>query len=84
MQTLFTTNFEIQYDEGELGEVNELQAVQRRAVAFQNGCEGDYAQLCDWFGIAIGAGLGPNVEDAPTPGMPLRRACVPEIAGEQP
>lgn len=59
-QTLFTSNFQIQYDDSEYTGVGELAAVQSRALAFKNVCESDYSQLCGWFGIAVGAGLGPS------------------------
>src|SRR5262249_33865307 len=38
----------------------ELIGVQSRAAAFVNGCEPDYAALCDWFGVPVGEGLGPS------------------------
>lgn len=55
---LDTPNFEIQFDPAEFSGPGELAGVQNRATAFGNGCEGDYATLCGWFGVAVGEGLG--------------------------
>jgi len=55
---LLTSNFQIQYDPAEYPGPGEISAVQNRATTFEGGCEPDYAVLCDWFGVAVGAGLG--------------------------
>jgi hypothetical protein len=57
---LLTANFQIQYDPAEYSGPDEIGAVQARAEAFLTGCEADYATLCGWFGVAVGAGLGPS------------------------
>ena len=38
----------------------EILRMEQRAQAFEMKCEPDYAALCDWFGVAVGAGLGPS------------------------
>jgi hypothetical protein len=58
--TLLTSNFQIQFDPAEYPGPGELSGVQERAAAFGNVCEPDYAVLCEWFGVAVGAGLGPS------------------------
>jgi len=58
--TLLTSNFQIQFDPAEYPGPGELSGVQERAAAFETGCEPDYAMLCEWFGVAVGAGLGPS------------------------
>jgi hypothetical protein len=58
LTTLLTPNFQIQYDPAEYPGAPELAAVEQRAEAVVAACEPDYAVLCEWFGLAVGAGLG--------------------------
>lgn len=55
---LSTPNFQIQYDPVEFPGTGEINLVQQRAEALQMSCEPDYTTLCDWFGVAVGAGFG--------------------------
>ena len=57
---LDTPNFQIQYDPTAYPQPGDLSAVQQRAQALSGVCESDYATLCEWFGTAVGAGLGPS------------------------
>jgi hypothetical protein len=57
---LLTSNFQIQYDPMEYSGRGEFSGVQARAKAFLTGCEPDYTTLCEWFGVAVGAGFGPS------------------------
>jgi hypothetical protein len=53
-----SSNFQVQYET--LGYTpDELLTLRPRAQALPNGCEADYTTMCEWFGIAVGAGLGP-------------------------
>jgi hypothetical protein len=58
LTTLLTPNFQIQYDPADYPAPGELAAAQQRAQALVNGCEPDYAVLCERFGVAMGTGLG--------------------------
>ena len=69
---LLTSNFQIQYDPAEYPGPGEISAVQDRAGAFTTGCEPDYAVLCEWFGVAVGAGLGPSNRVFVTPTKSVR------------
>lgn len=53
-----SSNFKVQYEVADYTQ-DELLILQPRARALPNGCEADYATLCGWFGVAVGAGLGP-------------------------
>jgi hypothetical protein len=53
--------------------------VQERAAAFGNVCEPDYAVLCEWFGVAVGAGLGPSNRVVATLTKGVRGAATPGI-----
>ena len=57
---LHTSDFQVQYDPAEFTQPGELPQVQQRAQDLAAACESDYATLCEWFGIAVGAGLGPR------------------------
>ena len=58
LETFQSSNFQVQFESTEYTP-NELLIVRPRAQALPNGCEADYATLCGWFGVAVGAGLGP-------------------------
>ena len=56
----FTSNFQVQYDPVEYAQSGELALLQQRAQALLTVCEADYSTLCGWFGVTVGAGLGPS------------------------
>jgi hypothetical protein len=58
IETFQSSNFLVQFESAEYTS-NELGIIRPRAQALPNGFEADYAKLCGWFGVAVGAGLGP-------------------------
>lgn len=52
-----TKNFQVQFEVNDFS-ASEVLAVRSRAQYVQGHCEADYAVLCGWFGLAVGAGLG--------------------------
>src|SRR5947209_8765098 len=57
IETFQSANFQVQFENTEFKPA-ELLNVRARAQAVLNGFENDYATLCNWFGVAVGEGLG--------------------------
>jgi hypothetical protein len=60
-----TANFTVRYETADRGnnlayDAPTLALVHRRAKHILDICEADYGQLCQWFGVSIGAGFGPS------------------------